>query len=873
MGVDVKGVKDAEQAAPVAERAGQKTGRSFAEGFRKTARMVGKIAGTAALAGGVAAGGLLVQGLDQALEKSKVDALLTAQIGATPEAAAKAGQVAGDLYKKGFGESAAGVADAVRSVLQHGVIDPDAATADIEQVASRAISVGKIMGEEYDRVGAAVSTMLKTGVAKNAEEAFDVLVRGTQLGVNKGQDLLDTFSEYSVHFQSIGLDASTSLGLMSQAIEKGGFNADKAADALKEFSIRSVDGSKAARDSFKALGFDADKMQRTFAKGGPKAAEAFAQVITRLKETEGQANHAEIAFGLLGTQSEDLKGALLAMDPRTAAAGLGELEGAAASAGDTLQNNVGTRIEAFKRRVQGAFMEMAAAALPALEGLMDRLDQVDWDNLGAQAATALAQLGPLFKSLQTDAGPGFTDTLKVGGEIMAFAADHADLLAKALPYLAAGLVVVKTAQMAANVAQAVSPALTLASAIANRRLAASNAQLAAALTASTTATRAQAVTQGVATAATTASDAAQKRSIVTMAAQRVATIAGTAATWLAAAATTALGIAVQLATSPITLIVLGLALLVGGLILAYKKSDTFRAIVDGAMRAVGAAGLWLWNNALKPAFEHMKRGWTLVAQVVLWWWRNIVTPAFKAVTAIVQWARDRVVQSIAGWKMAFTTIASAVQSARSRAISALTAVVTFVRGLPGKLISALSGLKDRMAGIGRSLAEGLRNGIAGAWHLVTGKVRELTNLIPAKIREFLGIHSPSKVAMRLGWHTGDGLAGGLYDRVRKVGKAATAVAKAAAAAFNPAGAGWEPAGLRLQMAGGPTVGGGGPWSPGEGDPPSWRPPAPPPASSPPSDPPAAGDTHYHFASQAPTEQQISAIEARRARRARAGRKG
>nr|WP_230414974.1 phage tail tape measure protein [Micromonospora tarapacensis] len=726
---------------------------------------------------------MLVQGLDQALEKSKVDALLTAQIAATPEAAAKAGKVAGDLYKKGFGDSAAGVSDAVRSIFQHGVIDPDAATADIEQVASRAISVGKIMGEEYDRVGASVSTMLKTGIAKNAEEAFDVLVRGTQLGVNKGQDLLDTFNEYSVHFKAIGLDASTSLGLMSQAIEKGGYNADKAADALKEFSIRSVDGSKAARDSFKALGFDADKMQRTFAKGGPKAAEAFAQVIKRLKETEGQANHAEIAFGLLGTQSEDLKGALLAMDPSTATAGLGELEGAAASAGDTLQNNVGTRIETFKRRVQGAFMELAAAALPALEGLMDRLDQVDWDNLGAQAATALQQLGPLFKSLQADAGPGFTDTLKVGGEVMKFAADHADLLAKALPYLAAGLVVVKTAQLAANVAQAVSPALTLASAIANRRLAASNAQLAVALTASTTATRAQAVTQGVATAATTAGDAAQKRSVVSTIASRVAMVATTVATKTWAAAQWLLNAAMS--ANPVGLVVLAIVALVAGLVIAYKKSETFRNIVDGAMRAVGAAGLWLWNNALKPAFEHMKRGWTLVAQVVLWWWRNIVTPAFKAVSAIVGWARDRVVKSIAGWKMAFTTIATAVQSARSRAISALTAVVTFVRGLPGKLISALSGLKDRMAGIGRSLAEGLRNGIAGAWHLVTGKVRELTNLIPAKIREFLGINSPSKVAMRLGWNTGDGLARGLYDRVRSVGKAAASVAKAAAAAFTP----------------------------------------------------------------------------------------
>ncbi|MEW2383386.1 phage tail tape measure protein [Micromonospora sp. NPDC047707] len=874
LGVDVRDVGKAEQAAPVAEQAGQKTGRSFADGFRKTAQMVGRIAATAALAGGVAAGGLMAQGLTQALEQSKVNALLTTQISASPEAAARAGQIAGDLYRKGFGDSAAGVADAVKAMFQGGLIDPDAATADIEKVAGQAITLGKVMGEEYDRVGAAVGTMLKTGIAKNAEDAFDVLLRGTQLGVNKGQDLLDVFEQYSVHFDAIGLDAATSMGLMSQAINKGGYNADKAADALKEFSIRAVDGSKEARDSFKALGFDADKMIRTFAKGGPGAAAAFDQVLAKLKATEGQANHAEIAFGLLGTQSEDLKGALLAMDPSTAAKGLGELEGAAAAAGETLQNSAGAKVDAFKRRLEGAFVDAAAAALPALEGLLSRLESVDWEGLFADGAAALQSLGPVFEQVSADAGPGFTDTLKVGGEVMRFAADHADLLAKALPYLAAGFVLVKTAQLAANVAQAVSPALTLASAMANRRLAASNAELAAALTASTTAMRAQAVSQGLSTAATTAGDAAQKRSILSTVASRVAMVATTVATQAWAAAQWLLNAAMT--ANPIGLVILAIVALVAGLVIAYQKSETFRNIVDAAFRGVAAAGLWLWNNALKPAFNWIVGGYKLVAQVVIWWWQNIVTPAFRAVAAIAGWLVDRVRAYFGVWKAVFGLLSNAVAWAKDKAIAGLTAVVTFVGGLGAKITNGLRGIKDRMLGIGRDLAAGLRDGIAGAWHLVTGKVRELTNLIPAKIRELLGIRSPSKVTRRLGWFTGDGVALGLYDRARKVAKAAKSVAKLAAAAFTPAGARWSPAGLRVAATGGPAGGGDGSgWWPGRppSDGPRWAPPAPPPYDPPaPAAAAGGGDTHYHFAGSAPTDQQIAAIEARRARRARAGRK-
>ncbi|MFT4295643.1 MAG: tape measure protein [Micropruina sp.] len=64
--------------------------------------------------------------------------------------------------------------------------------------------------------------------------------------------------------------------------------------------------------------------------------------------------------------------------------------------------------------------------------------------------------------------------------------------------------------------------------------------------------------------------------------------------------------------NPIGLIITGIAALVAALVVAYNTSDEFRAVCDTAFAAVGAAGRWLWNNALRPAIQAIVRGFAWV---------------------------------------------------------------------------------------------------------------------------------------------------------------------------------------------------------------------------------------------------------------------
>lgn len=72
-----------------------------------------------------------------------------------------------------------------------------------------------------------------------------------------------------------------------------------------------------------------------------------------------------------------------------------------------------------------------------------------------------------------------------------------------------------------------------------------------------------------------------------------------------AAAQEALGIAMDAALGPVGLIIIGVAALVAGIILAYKHSKTFRDIVDAIGRALKAVGIFIKNVAVK-AFDFLK---------------------------------------------------------------------------------------------------------------------------------------------------------------------------------------------------------------------------------------------------------------------------
>lgn len=69
---------------------------------------------------------------------------------------------------------------------------------------------------------------------------------------------------------------------------------------------------------------------------------------------------------------------------------------------------------------------------------------------------------------------------------------------------------------------------------------------------------------------------------------------------------------VVLSLNPIGLVIIAIAALVAGLVLAYQRSETFRRIVKGAFDAIGTAARFMWNNVVAPVIRFLLNGFDKV---------------------------------------------------------------------------------------------------------------------------------------------------------------------------------------------------------------------------------------------------------------------
>lgn len=488
---------------------------------------------------------------------------LQAKTGATAaEMEGLSDAVEGVYADRNLGEDMIQVADAIAIARQQtGLMGQD-----LESITADAIMLQDTFDYDVNEsVKAARALMQNFGI--DGHTAMNYIAEGTQKGLDYSGELLDTISEYSVQFAKVGMDADDMFNIMQTGADNGAWKLDTLANAVKEFSVASIDGSETTKEAFEALGYDADEVMSIFAKGGEDANIAFNTILNDLISMDDEVARDAIGVSLFKTTWEDLGVEALAS--------LTDVTDATYLAGDALGEINTVKYDTIGQAIQGVQRQLEVQLAPA----------------GSAAAQRLAEMSPkITESLKTvspyieDLAVKFSDVL-VDGIDLAIAAliwcsQNTDTLKAAAVGLGIVFATFSAAKMITSIHNAVAAFSLLRAAHLKEKAETIYLQ---ALYAK------DAVVKGASTAATVA--------------QTAATGAWNVVAGIGTAVTSAFGAAMAFLTSPIGLVILAIGALIGIGVLLYKNWDTVK--MYAVQLGTFLSGVW---NSISTAVGNFING-------------------------------------------------------------------------------------------------------------------------------------------------------------------------------------------------------------------------------------------------------------------------
>lgn len=290
-----------------------------------------------------------------------------------------------NVYADNFGEDVADVADAVALVNRN--------MANLDQNGLTAATEGALALRDAFEYDVEESTRAAEAIRKNfgssAEEAFSLIAAGAQNGLDYSGELIDTINEYSSQFAKLGFDADGMFNILQAGADGTAWNLDKVGDAIKEFSIRAIDGSDTTVEAFTSLGYNAEELMATFAAGGEGANDAFFDVLDTLMAVDDQVERDALGVALFGTQWEDL--GVEAMEA------MANASQAAYDTGDAMEQINQVKYNDLDSALQGIGRQIEVALLPAADAMYQSL----MSNM-PEISAAIEEVSPVVAEIAED---------------------------------------------------------------------------------------------------------------------------------------------------------------------------------------------------------------------------------------------------------------------------------------------------------------------------------------------------------------------------------------------------------------------------------------------------------------------------------------
>ncbi len=161
-----------------------------------------------------------------------------ASTGATTGEMRKYKTVMDELHSSNYGEDINDLAQSMALVRQYtGELD----ASKLKEMTENGIAMRDVFGMDLGETIRGVDSLMDN-MGVTSEEAFDLMAKGAQRGLDKSGELSDNIAEYGSLWAQAGFSAKEMFAILDNGLDSGAYNLDKVNDFVKEFTISLSDG-------------------------------------------------------------------------------------------------------------------------------------------------------------------------------------------------------------------------------------------------------------------------------------------------------------------------------------------------------------------------------------------------------------------------------------------------------------------------------------------------------------------------------------------------------------------------------------------------------------------------------------------------------
>lgn len=224
---------------------------------------------------------------------------ITAYFGDVGEAAERNEKLLEDVYSTGVTGSLESVSEAIISVRKN---LGELGDTELTSIAEQAIYLDEAFGIDMNESLRGVNSLMEN-FGLSATQAMDYLVKGTQEGLDKTNELGDNIAEYGQLWSQAGFSANEMFAILDNGLQSGAYNLDKVNDFVKEFTISLTDGR--IEENLESFSRNTQILFEEYKNGKATAKDVFYSIINDLETTMTKQEALTVASNVWSALGED----------------------------------------------------------------------------------------------------------------------------------------------------------------------------------------------------------------------------------------------------------------------------------------------------------------------------------------------------------------------------------------------------------------------------------------------------------------------------------------------------------------------------------------------------------------------------------------